>query len=401
MPDVYMKHGMNDLNNLDRQNIWHPFTSLASTDSPLVVNSGEGVYLITEDGRKIIDAVSSWWVNLHGHGNEYIASAIAKQARKLEHVIFAGFTHQPAINLSKNLLSILPKNQTKIFFSDNGSTAVEVGLKMAFQCLYNSGIQKKKVIAIQGSYHGDTFGSMSVGERGIFTNPFEHYLFETTFIEFPDGHNDEEVFNQFKNLSEKNDVAVFIYEPLVQGASGMRIYSADVLNKILELAKSKKIICIADEVFTGFGRTGKIFASEYLQYPPDIICVSKGITGGALPLGVTACSEKIVSAFQSEDPTKTFFHGHSYTANPIACAAANASFDLLTSFDCKTSIERITQAHQAFAAKIQRHPLVRSVKTLGTILSLELKTADATSYLNASRKKIYNFSWTKIFCFGR
>jgi adenosylmethionine---8-amino-7-oxononanoate aminotransferase len=382
---------MNNLSTLDKQNIWHPFTSLASEDSPILITAGEGVHLITEDGRKIIDAVSSWWVNLHGHGNPFIADAIAKQALQLEHVIFAGFTHQPAIRLSQNLLSILPSNQTKIFFSDNGSTAVEVGLKMAFQYWHNSGIQKKKVVAIQGAYHGDTFGSMSVGERGIFTNPFEPFLFQTSFIDFPDGGNDDKVFQQFKELADTNDISAFIYEPLVQGAAGMRIYSPVILNSILDYAQSKNIICIADEVFTGFGRTGKLFASEYLKHQPDIICVSKGITGGALPLGVTACSEKIVTAFRDANPTKTFFHGHSYTANPIACAAANASFDLLLSTECKHNITRITKAHQLFAEKIKQHPHVKTAKTLGTILSIELTTADPTSYLNSLRRKIYKF----------
>lgn len=382
---------MNNLSVLDKENIWHPFTSLASEESPILITAGAGVHLITADGRKIIDAVSSWWVNLHGHGNAFIAQAIAKQALQLEHVIFAGFTHEPAIRLSENLLSILPSNQTKIFFSDNGSTAVEVALKMAFQYWHNSGIQKKKVIAIQGAYHGDTFGSMSVGERGIFTNPFEPYLFETAFIDFPDGTNDEKVFQQFASLADANDVSSFIYEPLIQGAAGMRIYSPHILNKILKYAQARDIICIADEVFTGFGRTGKLFASEYMEHQPDIMCVSKGITGGALPLGVTACSEKIVQAFKDENPTKTFFHGHSYTANPIACAAANASFELLSSAECKNNITRIANAHQLFAEKTKPNAHVKAVNSLGTILSIELTTPDATSYLNSLRKKIYKF----------
>lgn len=382
---------MNELNLLDKQNIWHPFTSLTTEDNPIVIKAGEGVHLITDDGRKIIDAVSSWWVNLHGHGNEFLANAIARQAMQLEHVIFAGFTHEPAIELSKNLLSILPDNQKKIFFSDNGSTAVEVGLKMAFQYWYNTGISKKKVVAIQGAYHGDTFGSMSVGDRGIFTDPFQSYLFDVAFIDFPDGSNDEEVINQFKKLSENDDVGAFIFEPLVQGAAGMRIYSSATLNKILEHAKSKDIVCIADEVFTGFCRTGKYFASQYLAVKPDVFCVSKGITGGTLPLGVTSCSEKITSAFQNPDATKTFFHGHSYTANPIACAAANASFQLLTSPNCQESISRISNAHKTFALKIKQHPQVKSAKSVGTILSIELNSPDPTSYLNSSRKRIYNF----------
>lgn len=382
---------MSNLSKLDTENIWHPFSSLANTEALPIVTRGEGVYLITDNGRKIIDAVSSWWVNIHGHGNEFIAAAIAKQARDLEHVIFAGFTHPPAINLSLNLLSILPSNQRKIFFSDNGSTAVEVGLKLAIQYWHNSGIKKNKVVAIKGAYHGDTFGSMSVAERGLFTNPFEPYLFDTSFIDFPDATNEDLVFEQFKQIADTNEVGAFIFEPLVQGAAGMKIYSAKILNKLVAYAQSKDIICIADEVFTGFGRTGKLFASQHLSCQPDIMCVSKGITGGALPLGVTSCSEKIVSAFRHEDPAKTFFHGHSYTANPIACAAANASFELLTSDECQRHIERISTSHASFVKRIKNNPRVKSVQSLGTILSIELDSADPTSYLNTSRKKIYTF----------
>jgi adenosylmethionine---8-amino-7-oxononanoate aminotransferase len=382
---------MTDLSTLDKKNIWHPFTSLGSEDRPLLITSASGVYLHAEDGRKIIDAVSSWWVNLHGHSNVHIAAAISKQALNLEHVIFAGFTHEPAITLSKNLISILPGNQQKVFFSDNGSTAVEVALKMAFQYWYNKGIKKKKVIAIKGAYHGDTFGSMSVAERGIFTDPFAPFLFDTEFIDFPTEKNESEVLAQFQKLADSADVAAFIYEPLVQGAAGMRIYSASALDTMLAYAAKNGIVTIADEVFTGFGRTGKLFASDYMNNKPDIICVSKGITGGVLPLGVTACTDKILEPFFTTDPTKTFFHGHSYTANPIACAAANASFELLASERCQEDIKRISEQQASFAKTIADHPRLKSVKSLGTILSLELKTEESTSYFNSSRKKIYGY----------
>jgi adenosylmethionine---8-amino-7-oxononanoate aminotransferase len=382
---------MVNLSDLDTRNIWHPFTSLANTDPLPVITSGQGVYLNTEDGRKIIDAISSWWVNLHGHGNESIAQAIATQAAKLEHVIFAGFTHKPAIELSTNLLSILPAGQKKIFFSDNGSTSVEVALKMAFQYWHNLGIKKQKVIALEGAYHGDTFGSMSVGERGIFTEPFSKYLFDVSFIKFPDHENELLALQQFEELTAADDVAAFIYEPLVQGASGMRMYSANILDQLLAHATSKKIICIADEVFTGFGRTGQLFASDYVKSKPDIICVSKGITGGFLPLGVTSCTERIISAFQTSDTTKTFFHGHSYTANPIACAAANASFKILTSIECQARIEHISKSHQRFVTRISPKKNIKSAQCLGTILSIELVTNESTSYLNSARKKIYTF----------
>lgn len=380
---------MRDLLNKDKQNIWHPFTPLVGVDEPLLIESALGVFLNTPDGRKIIDAISSWWVNIHGHANPFIAEAIYEQAKKLEHVIFAGFTHEPAIKLSESLLKILPSNQSKIFFSDNGSTAVEVALKMAFQFWFNSGVQKKKVIAVNGAYHGDTFGSMSVGDRGIFTEPFFPFLFDVEFIDFPTPENQQQIFQQFEKLINSKEIAAFIFEPLVQAAGGMRIYSVEFLDKMISFAQSNNVICIADEVFTGFGRTGKMFASDYLTNKPDIIALSKGLTGGTLPMGVTSCSEKIVNAFKSDSITKTFFHGHSYTANPLACASANASIGLLLRKDCQGRILEISSMQNSFREKLKNHPRLDEVRSLGTILAMELKTGAETSYTNAARKKIY------------
>jgi len=382
---------MSDLLNFDRQHVWHPFTPLVGSDDPVLITSAEGVYLTTGDGRKILDAVSSWWVNIHGHANPQLAAAIAKQAGILEHVIFAGFTHEPAIKLSQNLLSILPQNQAKIFFSDNGSTAVEVAIKMAFQYWYNLGVSRKKIIALEGAYHGDTFGAMSVGERGLFTDPFKPYLFETAFIDFPVKDNEEKVLQQFSSIVEREDVAAFIYEPLVQGAGGMRMYTPAFLDTLLSKAKAHNVICIADEVFTGFGRTGKLFASHYCKLAPDIMAVSKGITGGMMPLGVTSCSAQIASAYKTSDFTKTFFHGHSYTGNPLACAVANASFELLMKAECQQRIQHIEAHHRKFKQRIGLHAALQEVRVQGTILALELKTSDGTTYSNDLRKKIYPF----------
>ena len=382
---------MSDLHDIDKKLIWHPFTSLMDETERLLITSAEGIYLTTDDGRKIIDAVSSWWVNLHGHSNPIIANAISEQARKLEHVIFAGFTHEPAITLAKNLISILPSNQAKIFFSDNGSTAVEVGLKMAYQYWYNQGITKKTIVAIDGSYHGDTMGAMSVGERNIFTNAFAPLLFDVEFIDFPSADKEVYVVEQFKNIIHQQDVGVFIFEPLVQGAAGMRMYSPAVLDRLIQVAQENNIICMADEVFTGFGRTGKLFASQYLKHQPDIMAISKGITGGTMALSVTSCSDKIVKAFQSAEIIKTFFHGHSYTANPIACAAANASFTLLMDDDCQQSIKRISSQHEQFKHKIKNHKAVKEVRNIGTIIAIELESKDGTSYFNDIRKKIYPY----------
>lgn len=381
---------MHDLLTLDRKNIWHPFTPLQGTDDPILIKSAKGVYLETHDGKKILDAISSWWVNIHGHSHPEIAKAIADQASTLEHVIFAGFTHEPAITLSQNVLSILPANQQRIFFSDNGSTAVEVAIKMALQYWYNQGIRRKKIIAINGAYHGDTFGSMSVGERSLFTAPFQEHLFETIFIDFPNAANESTVYEEFERLITEEEIAAFIYEPLVQGAGGMRIYGKDILNKMIGFAQMNNVICIADEVFTGFGRTGELFASLYMNNQPDIIAISKGLSGGTLPIGITSCSSKIVSVFESSDISKTFFHGHSFTANPLACAVANASFNLLMRDECRNNILKISALHNTFKSRMVGSEKLLDVRSLGTILALELKTEEGTSYTNAARKKIYH-----------
>lgn len=381
---------MSELSEKDKANIWHPFTPLTGALEPLLITHAEGVYLYTADGRKIIDAISSWWVNLHGHAHPKIAKAVSDQAAKLEQVIFAGFTHEPAIKLSENLLSILPPSFSKIFFSDNGSTAVEVALKMAMQYWFNKGVNRKKIIVIEGAYHGDTFGSMSVGDRSIFTTPFSSYLFDVEFLDFPIKGKEESVLNQFKSVVDSNEVGIFIYEPLIQAAGGMRTYSSELLGNMIEYAQKNEVICIADEVFTGFGRTGKLFASDYLTCKPDLIALSKGLTGGTLPLGVTAVSIKICAAFQSDDFSKTFFHGHSFTANAISCAAANASFELLMEKLCQQSIQSITSKHQEFAAEIRSNPALKEVRTLGTILAIELNTEEESSYSNELRKKIYS-----------
>lgn len=383
---------MSSLAEKDKNFVWHPFTPLTGTENPIMITSAEGIYLNTADGRKIIDGISSWWVNLHGHSNPAIAKAIAEQASILEHVIFAGFTHEPAITLAENLLSILPSNQQKIFYSDNGSTAVEVGLKMAMQYWFNKGItSRKNVIAIKGAYHGDTFGSMSVGDRSIFTEPFLPYLFDVKFIDFPDHESTDKAINQFKTLIEDESVGAFIFEPLVQAAGGMRMYEPEVLDELINLAHSKDIICIADEVFTGFGRTGKLFASHHLKNAPDIMALSKGLTGGTMPLSVTSCSEKIVNAFKSNEFLKTFFHGHSYTANPLACAVANASFTILLSETCQKNIQRIAGQHETFKTRIKNHAYVLHARSLGTILAIEIKSDERTSYENSVRKKIYQY----------
>jgi adenosylmethionine---8-amino-7-oxononanoate aminotransferase len=386
----------------DLQSVWHPFTPLPDNTKVLPLSGAKGVYLHTTDGRKILDAISSWWVNLHGHSHEHIARAIYEQASTLEHVIFAGFTHEPAVRLAERLLAILPANQDKVFYSDNGSTAVEVALKMAFQYWHNQGITKRKVIAMDGSYHGDTFGAMSVGDRNVFITPFVPYLFNVEFIPFPQNiYSSGYVMNHastggstielFLRLAQTGEIAAFIYEPIVQGAAGMRMYAPEVLDQLLSIAREHQILCIADEVMTGFGRTGKLFASQYCTVQPDIMCLSKGLTGGTMALGVTTCTEEVMRPYRSDDLMKTFFHGHSFTANPIACAAANASLDLLLRDECQENIRRVTEKHLAFLHEIAHHPRVLDARAIGTILAIEVKTSADTSYFNEVRNSLYDF----------
>ncbi len=379
----------------DEAYIWHPFTPLKGMDQPLLIKKAEGVYLFTESDQKIIDAISSWWVNIHGHSHPYIAEVIHNQAKILEHVIFAGFTHKPAITLAKRLLEILPDNQSKVFFSDNGSTAVEVAIKMAFQYFHNQGIEKKRIIAIDGAYHGDTFGAMSVGERGPFSEPFNSYLFDVDFVDFPTPDREEEVWNHFQTLIQTGEVAAFIFEPIVQGASGMRVYSKALLDKMIGLTQEYNAICIADEVMTGFGRLGTLFAADQLSNTPDIFCLSKGLTAGTMAMGVTTCTAEIQSAYRSSDLMKTFFHGHSFTANPITCAVANASLDLLLTEECESNRQRLNQRHTDFLERIKGHDMVRNPRVMGTIIAFELNTERETSYFNEARHHLYPYFISK------
>lgn len=348
---------------------------------PIAIVKGKGSILFDEKGNQYIDAISSWWVNLHGHAHPYIAEKIYQQALELEQVIFAGFTHQPAVELAERLLGILPGHFSRIFYSDNGSTATEVALKMAIQYWWNNHQQQRnKIIAFKNSYHGDTFGAMSVSDRSVFTLAFHDLLFDVVFLDTPTPENISELKIIMQHHAEYT--AAFIYEPLVQGAGGMNMYDASLLNELLNTAKLNDIICIADEVMTGFGRTGKFFASEHMHKQPDIICLSKGLTGGTMALGVTACNNKIYQAFVDDDALKTFFHGHSFTANPLACTAALASLDLLMREECLQQIEKISAAHLALAENLKNNNLsFKDIRCLGTILAFEIDEGKK-EYLN-------------------
>jgi adenosylmethionine-8-amino-7-oxononanoate aminotransferase len=382
-----LKHS--DIQQRDKQFVWHPFTHLKYAEAPIQIVKGEGAYFYDADGRKLLDGISSWWVNLHGHCHPYISQKVSEQLHTLEHAIFSSFTHEPAVKLAERLIGHLPENQAKIFYSDNGSTAVEVGLKMVLQYWHNQGISKKKFIAFENAYHGDTFGGMSVGARNVFNNAFENLLFDVIHIPLPDEDNIEQIKEVLKGwFTNHNDIAGFIFEPLVQGAAGMQMYEAQHLDEIIALCRENKVICIADEVMTGFGRTGEFFASNCLTNKPDIICLSKGLTGGYMPLGVTSCAQFIYDSCVSDDKTKTFFHGHSYTANPTACSAALASLDLMEKEETWSQIKMISDLNTAFVNTHRNHPKLKDVRSKGVILALEINTEEHTHYLNNASESI-------------
>jgi adenosylmethionine-8-amino-7-oxononanoate aminotransferase len=364
----------------DRQVIWHPYTQHKDLLPPIPVVQGKDSLLFDDKGNAYIDAISSWWVNIHGHGNPYIAQKIYDQALRLEHVIFTGFTHEPAVSLAERLLPLLPGDFSRVFYSDNGSTAVEVAIKMAIQYWGNQDSTRTKILAFRHSYHGDTFGAMSISERSVFTAPFRDYLFEVVFIDTPTPENIQQLRADIRRLGR--EIACFIYEPLLQAAGGMRIYAAALLDELLEEAGRHDILCIADEVLTGFGRTGKLFAGEYLRRKADIICLSKGLTGGTMALGVTAATEKIFREFLSDDKRKTLFHGHSFTANPVACSASLASLDLLLEEGCLRRIGQLSQRHQVFLDTLRSFPIIKNARALGTILAFEINTG-RDEYINA------------------
>ncbi len=376
----------------DNNVIWHPYTQMKTAPLPVPIVRGEGALLFSEDGRTYIDAVASWWVNLHGHAHPYIAGKVAEQLQTLEHVIFAGFTHTAAVTFAERLVEILPQGQQRIFYSDNGSTAVEVALKMAIQYWENVGSPKKKIIAFRDSYHGDTFGAMSVSSRSAFTAPFWSYLFEVHFIDVPVSGKEEETVEQLRTLAQAGDIAAFIFEPLVLGTAGMVMYTPDVLDQLLQLCEKHEILTVADEVMTGFGRTGRTFACHYLQHQPDMVTLSKGLTGGTMALGVTSCSDRIYQAFLHDDKSKTFFHGHSYTANPVACSAGLASLDLLLQQETQANIARICKSHVQFAQQLRHLSNIKEIRQQGTILAIEFEANGGTSYFSSLRDALYNFA---------
>ena len=376
----------------DRSLIWHPFTQHGLGVPPIPIVRAKGAYLYTKDGRAILDAISSWWVNIHGHGHRHIAEAIGTQSRRLEQVIFASFIHEPAERLAVKLLGLAPKSLAHVFFSDSGSTAVEVAIKMAVGCWHNRGHPRHRVIALEHGYHGDMFGAMSVGQRGLFSAPYEKMLFDVSYLPFPAPGSEQRTIDTLNTLitSEPNAFAALIVEPLVLGAGGMKMYRAQLLAELTALCRRHDVFVIADEVMTGFGRTGTMFACEQASVMPDLMCLSKGLTGGFLPMGATLASEEIFQAFYSEDRTKTFFHSTSYTGNAIACAAAVANLEVWEKEPVAARIAAIAQHHAGTMPTLRDHPFVADVRQLGTILAIEVTVPDA-GYLAELGPKLNRF----------
>ena len=356
----------------DKKHLWHPLTQHKIHPEALPITKAKGALLYDENGKAYIDGISSWYTAMYGHCNDYILQKVSEQMQNLDQIVFAGFTHRPAIELSEKLIEILPANQQKIFFSDNGSTANEVAIKMALQYHFNRGEKRNTIIAFEDGFHGDTFGAMSASGLSVYNGPFEDFFIDVKRIPTPNHRSINEVENKLWSIIKDNEVAAFIYEPLVQGANAMHMFDASLLDKILKICKDNGVVLIADEVMTGFGKTGKNFASEYMAQHPDIISLSKALTAGFVPMGVTSCTQSIYDAFLDDSIGKAFFHAHTYSANPIACAVAIAAIELLNSKEIQDSINRIINSHREFNKKVIKYTKVKTTRQLGVIYALDL-----------------------------
>ncbi|MET1047356.1 MAG: adenosylmethionine--8-amino-7-oxononanoate transaminase [Hyphomicrobium sp.] len=352
--------------------IWHPFTQHALEPSMRKIRAAEGAWLEASDGQPIFDGVSSWWVITHGHRDPKIVAAIEKQASTLDQIIFAGFTHEPAEEVASGLIKIVPDGLSHVFFSDSGSTSVEVALKMALGYWKNIGVPRTRIIALESAYHGDTIGTMSAGARGVFNAAYEPLLFEVGRIPLPKPHHAQPTFDALEVACRKGDVAAFICEPLILGAGGMLIYEAETLREMHRICKAHGVLFIADEVMTCFGRTGTVFACEQAGISPDIMCVAKGLTGGSLPLAVTLCTSAIYDAHYSNDRARTFFHSSSYTANPIACAAAAANLEIWRTEPVIERILALSQNQAICLNDLLPDPRFANVRQIGTIAAFEI-----------------------------
>jgi adenosylmethionine-8-amino-7-oxononanoate aminotransferase len=375
----------------DSQHLWHPYTQHKTAALPIAITKGEGALLWDENNKQYIDAIASWWVNPYGHSNKFIADAIYKQLTTLEHVLFGGFTHEPAIILAEKLLAILPINQKKVFFSDNGSTSVEVAIKVALQYFYNKGEKRTMIIAFENAFHGDTFAAMAASGISFYTQAFQGMFIDVVRIPVPVKGQEQLSFDTLQEVIKNNDCAGFIFEPLVQGAAGMVMYEPEALDQLLQICQENNVLTIADEVMTGFGKTGKTFACDYLTQKPDMMCLSKALTGGTIPMAITTFTQDLFDAFYDEDINKALFHGHTFTANPTGCAAALASLTLLETNEIQHNLVRINKSHLDFKKRVENHPMVTATRVLGVIFALEIKTETSASYYGTLRNRLYDF----------
>lgn len=367
--------------------IWHPFTQHGLEEDIIKISYTRDEFLISSDGRKIIDGISSWWVNTLGHRNPKIMRAIEEEAKKTDQLIFAGFTHEPALKVAELLGEFLPEKLKYTFFSDSGSTSVEVALKMAVGYFYNKfGKDKSKIVAFEHSYHGDTFGGMSSGARSVFNKPYSHMLFDVIHIPYPEKGLEDKTISTYRKLLEQkhNEIGAIILEPLVLGSGGMLTYAPFVLDELYKLSKEYDVFFILDEVMTGWGRTGTMFAFEQSNIVPDIICLSKGLTGGSLPLAATVASEEIYEAFYSKDKAKMFYHSSSYTANPVACAAAAANLEIWKEEDILGRVRKITEFYEKQVSNF------KNPRILGDIFAFDID-GEGNDYLAGVAPKIYDF----------
>lgn len=381
---------MKSLAERDAQLLWHPYTQHQTADPAIGITHGKGSYLFDENGKRYIDAISSWWTCPFGHRNKKVTRAISKQLKTLEHVLFGGFTHQPAVELAEVLTEILPENQRKFFFSDNGSTAVEIALKAALQFYFNKGEIRPTIIAFEDAYHGDTFGAMGASSISIFSEAFQSMLIDVVRIPVPVKGQEEVSEQALKEIIENKKAAAFIFEPLVQGAAGMVMYEPEILTRLIAICKNAGVFTIADEVMTGFWKTGTIFASLQLGVSPDMICLSKALTSGTIPLAVTSFTDEIYNGFLSADKSKALFHGHTFTANPTGCAAALASIKQLRKGSTLNKVQKINQLHLAFAESLKHSTKVRDVRVKGVIIAIELNVPPQ-DYYSDLRNQLYRF----------
>ncbi len=368
--------------------IWHPYCQEQIDERPLNVVKAKGAKLFLDNGDVVLDAISSWWVNLHGHGHPKIQSAIHHQLETLEHVMLAGYTHGPAEDLAKELLHVMGPQYERVFFSDNGSTAVETGLKGIIQQLYNQNINKHKILTFYGGYHGDTLGCMSLSEKGLFSRPFNRFLFETSQVVPPIESHLEKSLIFFEEQLKRGDVAAFVFEPWIQGVGGMKKHSLEGLDQMLSLCKEYQVLTLADEVMTGMGRLGPYFVTHLLQNKPDVVCLAKALTGGFLPFAATLFKKGFIDAFQSDQRIKGFLHGHSYCGNPLGCVAALETLRLLQTQECTDQKNQIERSHLEFAEKIKGHKALSRVESTHTLLAFECHVTESSSYFHPLREKL-------------